>query len=655
MENTPNNNKIIDKHCDYSIDHMSLEDVVAENERRKLLLVEHYDPIVGEGSCLPRVPWQWHDGNGRECVVMIPEAMAIELEAQPGLSEDEWQQMRIKHDFEYWCATCVSILDKVTGRMVKMRLNSPQRRVLAVLEGQRRSNSPLRLIMLKARQWGGSTLVQMYMAWIQLVLKTNWNSLICGHLHQTSAAIKGMYTRVLRNYPLCFARDRKRPVLKTFEGSRNVQQLGGSESLIITGTAQNQDAIRGYDVKMAHLTEVAFWPDSTLHSPEDVIRSISGTVPLEPLTMLVLESTANGMGNYFHNEWIRAKAGQSDKVPVFVPWTEIAIYRQPVSDVPGLIVELDDYEKRLWDDGCTLEMINWYHHKRREYPTQNLMAAEFPTTDTEAFMSTSRNFFPAEWIDRMLGKTNAPLLRGDMVARGAHTLEGVRFNETPSGDMVVWKMPEGKAVRNRYMVVVDVGGRNDTSDWSVIAVFDRRLGDGFSDEDRVPEVVAQWRGHTEHDLLVWKAAQVARLYHNALLVFESNTLECEGDVGNNLMDRIKLAYRNLYHRKTEGGAFKPGFHTNAKTKVSAVYNLLSYVRDEAYIENDHDAVVEMGNYELDARGRYNARRGTHDDILMTRAIGLQIIEDMRVAEGRSRVVCKDDFMRGHQLKFNFYG
>lgn len=345
-------------HC--LIDSLSLDEVIAENERRKLLLEDHYDPIAGVGSYVPRVAWRWHDDDGEQCEVLIPEAMARELESLPSLNDDEWQQLRIKHDFEYWCATCVSILDKVTGRMVLMRLNRPQRRVLALLEEQRRGERPLRLIMLKARQWGGSTLVQMYMAWIQLVLKRNWNSLICGHLLQTSAAIKGMYTRALRNYPKHLTGDGERPKLKTFEGSRNVQQLSGSESLIITGTAQNQDAIRGYDVKMAHLTEVAFWPVSTLHNPEDVIRSISGTVPLEPLTLLVIESTANGVGNFFHKEWIRAMAGQSDKQPVFVPWTEIAIYRQAVSDVAKLVGELDNYEKRLWEDGCTLEMINWY-------------------------------------------------------------------------------------------------------------------------------------------------------------------------------------------------------------------------------------------------------------------------------------------------------
>lgn len=169
------------------------------------------------------------------------------------------------------------------------------------------------------------------MAWIQLVLKSNWNSLICGHLHQTSAAIKAMYERALRNYPKHLTVDGKKPTLLAFEGSRHVRQLSGSESLVISGSARSQDSVRGYDIKMAHLTEVAFWPTTLLYSPAEVIRSIGGTIPLEPLTMLVLESTANGVGNYFHEEWLRSKAGESDKEAVFVPWYEIEIYRMPVA------------------------------------------------------------------------------------------------------------------------------------------------------------------------------------------------------------------------------------------------------------------------------------------------------------------------------------
>ena len=80
------------------------------------------------------------------------------------------ETQRMATDFEYWAARCVKIKDKLSGKLVPFRLNRPQRRVLSMLEEQRRGGRPIRMIMLKARQWGGSTLMQMYMAWIQMIL-----------------------------------------------------------------------------------------------------------------------------------------------------------------------------------------------------------------------------------------------------------------------------------------------------------------------------------------------------------------------------------------------------------------------------------------------------------------------------------------------------
>lgn len=667
MENT-NHNIIPQEHNDntnsadqeqepsFEIDRLTVEEIIAINLERKTALQDCYDPIAGIGCCGPRVERELRLDGEIQGKFLIPQSMAAELDSRPCRSMEQWQRLRIKHDFEYWCATCVTILDKVSGRLQNMVLNKPQRRVLRELEKQRLDNKPLRLILLKARQWGGSTLVQIYMAWIQLVLKSNWNSLICGHLHQTSQALKAMYRRVLRNYPKHLTDDGNKVALKTFEGCANVQQLSGSDSLVIAGSAQSQDAIRGYDVKMAHLSEVAFWPCTKLHSPEDVIRSIAGSIPMEPLTMIVLESTANGVGNYFHQEWLRSKSKMSDKAAVFVPWYEIEIYRMEVADVSLLIAEMDNYEKWLWEScGCTLEMINWYHHKRKEYPTQSLMAAEFPSTDIEAFTSTSNKVFATEIIDRMRHGNVNPMQRGDMVARGAKTLEGVDFVINDAGPMELWKRPVPSRFRNRYVVVVDVGGRSDNSDWSVIAVFDRNLDTGDDNRQSRPEVVAQWRGHLDHDELAWKAAQIAFYYNKALLVFESNTLECEGDVGNLIFQQIKAVYPNLYHRKGNDGQKgepKPGFQTNKKTKQSAIYNLIAYARDGSYIERDKKAVDEMAFYELKPNGKgYGARKGKHDDILMTRAIGLMLIEEMRVNEGRSRAINPNYFVNNLHLSF----
>ena len=134
---------------------------------------------------------------------------------------------------------------------------------------------------------------------------------------------------------------------------------------------------------MAHLSEVAFWPHTRLKSPESLIRSVCGSVALLPDSVVVMESTANGTGNYFHQECERAKRGESDKRFLFIPWFEIEMYSVPVEDYDALITSLTDYEKDLWDKGATLEAIAWYRMKRKEYRDHADMMAEYPSDDVE--------------------------------------------------------------------------------------------------------------------------------------------------------------------------------------------------------------------------------------------------------------------------------
>ena len=52
------------------------------------------------------------------------------------------------------------------------------------------------------------------------------------------------------------------------------------------------------------------------------------------------------------------------------------------------------------------------------------------------------------------------------------------------------------------------------------------------------------------------------------------------------------------------------------------------VRDDAYVERDVDACDELAVYECRQSGRFAAKPGHHDDILMTRAIGLYVASGM---------------------------
>ena len=350
------------------------------------------------------------------------------------------------------------------------------------------------------------------------------------------------------------------------------------------------------------------------------MRSVNGTVGRVEDSVVVLESTANGMGQYFHTEWLRACSGKSDKTPIFVPWHEIEAYRSPVRDVAQLWDAMDAYEHQLWDDGLTLEMIQWYHDKRREALSHAAMMAEFPTTATEAFVCSGFSVFDLANLDRLRRHCKPPVEVGDIEA-DHRSLDNVHFVPASTGLLKVWSHPQ---TGERYLVAVDVGGRSEKADYSVIAVISCT-----DPRHRLPEVVAQWRGHIDHDLLAWKAAQVAQYYNHAKLVVESNTLETRhgvGGTGQYILDVLQGHYTNLY-RRANG---RLGFHTDVGNKSEMINNLISCVRDLRYIERDHEAVDEMAVYEQHGAS-YGARRGHHDDILITRAIALWV---MQIAPGQ---------------------
>lgn len=113
----------------------------------------------------------------------------------------EFVKCRVKYDFEYWVYSFIRIKDKVSPKDIPFLLNRAQRKMLAALESLRIAGSPIKFILLKARQWGGSTLVEMYQLWIMLVHRRNWHTVICGDVESQSRTVRAMLTKALQNYP----------------------------------------------------------------------------------------------------------------------------------------------------------------------------------------------------------------------------------------------------------------------------------------------------------------------------------------------------------------------------------------------------------------------------------------------------------------------
>lgn len=669
----------------------NIQDILKENARRKQEADAIFDPISGLGSTGRRFHfkvqgldemWLPEPMRSEPDVRDLLEAGSLDSLLQRRLGRHitqrdrengalRFRRLRMLHDFPYWAASCAYIKNKSGGDDMLFRLNRPQRRLVEKFEEMRTAGRPIRLILLKARQWGGSTCSQLYMAWLQLVHRQGLNSLIIAHQGVGSDEIKDMFDRMMDRYPeeLLYPVGEKPP-----RAEKRVEWVGKSRSMIRVnarnckikvGTAERPDSCRGGDYSLVHCSEVGIWKKTLGKTPEQILRSACSGVLLQPLTMIVYESTANGTGNFFHREYEAARRGESQFDSLFISWFEIAQYSLPLSDEErtSLAVKLfeghsqeaarSDREQPgsylwwLWQKGATLEAIAWYISERSKYSEHGLMASEYPSDDVEAFVHSGARVFDRYKVENLRSGCVRPAYVGEIDVQGAtdlasrhipdhrraELLSEVEFHPIANGGWQIWSLPDGLHMSERYVAVVDVGGRSMKSDWSVIVIFDRApmmRGEG-------PEVVAQWRGHTDFDILAWRAAMAAKFYDDALLVIESNTLETrdpdrdtDGDQSNFLLNRLRDVYPNLYARSRSeeevrrGAPSRFGFHTNVATKPMIIATLVKVIREGLYTERDECTLDEFLAYERRQNGSYGAIAGCHDDLLMTRAIGLHI-------------------------------
>ena len=667
----------------------AVQDIIKENDRRNAEIYAKFDPISGYGSvgerkevCIGDFPIQrqWlpvemmnvplvaqlvECGSVR---AFLTDCMEVEYNEADRLKViEEFVRVRCRYDFAFWAATFVYIKNKEGGEDVLFRLTRPQRRFVGRLETLRKAGKPIRIILLKARQWGGSTTSQLYMAWLQLIHKVGLNSLIIAHQGSASDEIKDMFDRMIKYYPVDMlhklgeAYSENEPKLVGVGKSGSIFRVPQRNCKIKIGTAQRPDGCRGGDYSLVHLSEVGLWEATEGKKPEDIVCSACSGVLYKPYTMIVYESTANGTGNFFQQEYDDAKRWVNGKKvsqfeAMFVSWFDIEKYSLPVENITDFATTLyynrnntnvisnreesGSYLWWLWNIGATLEAIHWYVVERAKYNDHASMASEYPSDDIEAFVHSGTMVFDKYKVEAFKKSCEkGPRYVGDVYAdadEGKNALKNLRFSEDRQGMLWIWEKPEidpDEKITNRYLTVVDVGGRSAKADWSVIVVFDRL----FMMDGGKPVVVAQWYGHCDIDLLAWKAAQVAAFYDNSLLVIESNTLEThdkerdvDGDQSQFILNQLKRVYPNLYARKQseedilQGVPKKYGFHTNVATKPMIISTLVKVVRENLYIERDKRCLDEYLTYEKKPNGAYGAVIGKHDDLLMTRAIGLHI-------------------------------
>lgn len=621
--------------------------IIEENKAHRKALFSDYDPITGIGSPIEREKF-YLTSDGRHLLLpkYMMDADIIKTIQKYGCLDDyieahnldkdeiysQLTRARITYDFEFWAATCATIFDKLTGKEVKFKLRKAQRKLLKVLVETLFAMKPIRIILLKARQWGGSTLIQLFMSWIQLFHRKNWNSVIAAHIEEAARNIRSMYTLMAERHP----KEIQEVRFKAFEGSTKNKQIVDRGSVIYIGSMERPNSLHSGNYKLVHCSEVGLWKATKERKPSDFVNSFEGSVPLEPFTVVALESTAKGTGNFFHTTWQGAERGENAYTPVFVAWWEIDMYTKPFRDFKEMkmfVESMNANELYMFSLGATLEGLNWYRDKRMSYENDWDMQEGFPSTPEEAFVTSGRKAHHPLIVKQMEVFTKKPEFIGEMFADAAQGVEAInrslRFQELAKGEFWIWKKPDtSKLYHNRYIVSLDIGGASAGADWSVIRVLDRlpMMNGG------VPEFVATYRFHMDQDLTAWRAVQVAKYYCDALLVVERNSLRqlsTEGNFAITVLDIIAQVYSNIYFRDDpdkirEGLPPRYGFFTDKNNKELVVTAMNKGLRDMGFIERDQRMLDECGWYELKQNGSYGAIEGQHDDIYMSSGIALYV-------------------------------
>ena len=517
----------------------------------------------------------------------------------------------IRDDFYAYCQHNLKIVN-VYNELVPLVPNTEQRQLIDHVISCLAESKPIRVIILKSRKIGFSTIIEAMMYW-WTATHQNINSKVIAHDLESSQTIYKMFQRFYDNSHPFFQPSKKYYTKRdlTFDNEDGT----GLKSSMSIATADNPNVGRGDTISWLHASEVAFWGDGG-----KIAAGLMEAVPLVPNTAIFLESTANGLGGYFYEEWQAAERGESLYTPFFFPWYEHDKYSQKTTNLKPTAEE-QEWMRRY---NLTKGQISWYRMKKKSFNhNKELMKQEYPFTPQESFLVSGRPRFDMETLQLMELRAKEPEYY-ELYEKG----DNVVAEKAQFSNLKVWKKPmEG----HKYTIGADVSEGLENGDFSVAEVMDKDT----------METVARWRGHIEPAEFGDLIEMLARWYNQALVGVEVN------NHGLTVVQRLRdRRYPNMYRRekgfdeRLESPTAKLGWRTDQKTKYLMINALAEAINEKKIKDYDIVFIKECMTYVIDSRGRTNAQQGEFDDTVIAKAINLQMFEWTDVSQYRQNVKTK---------------
>jgi hypothetical protein len=522
---------------------------------------------------------------------------------------------KLYEDFEFYAAKCIKIRTK-QGKIAPLVLNRVQRRFVKKCIAQLQKYGRVRMVVLKARQQGLSTVISALQYW-WLSQRKAQKGLVMAHEAESTTTLFDMYRRIHDNVP-----DIVRPSTKY--SSRSELVFDKLDSALRVATAGGRGVARGETLTFAHLSEVAFWPTAFANTN---FNGLVQAIPEEDGTFIFLESTAQGVTGKFYEMAMGAE--RTDHMwngyeLFFSAWFESAEYREPA---PADFQRTPEEEKliaRFHDAGLTSNDQLYWRRKKVATNGLDLFKQEYPATPEEAFLSTGRPIFNNDYISERLKDVKQPITT--MAVEETYDEQSGRplplrvIREHPRGELKVYRPLDPK---ESYVIGADVGmglrqgvkGRKD-GDPSVAQILDSQM-----------RQVAVWRGLCHPDVFAKILETLGYHYNSATIAPERNN--------HGLVTCVALRdanYPYIYTDQVEGtlepdkDTIKLGFFTSEATKPLIIDKLRACDREREIEINDETTLKEMMTFVVNENGRMEAEAGTHDDCVMSLAIAAYIHE-----------------------------
>ena len=485
------------------------------------------------------------------------------------------------------------------SKLVNFRFNEVQEALWEYAED--RKHRGLSIIIDKSRKQGVSTFWLLY--YLDDTLWTpHTTSFIMAHtrddVQKLFKIVKLAYNECPRAVKLESGYTWPKPTAKY--DNKNELSFDGINSTIYVGLENRGDTINNL-----HVSEAAHIKDA-----EKRMTATLGAVPENGRSNTTIESTANGVGDWFQETYSECETDSGPYFPFFFGWWQKADnFITPLPDYtpsPEVLLKAALIKARHGVKISPGQMCWWDKTKSKQ---RKKMDQEHPTVAEESFLTSAGMVFDPEAMQKIAPAK--PIMSRPIKVETRERREDGTFkltHETFQADIYVLPKPG-----RRYVLGGDpsegVGG--DSSVAEIIDAVTLEQVEEFKSDKIKP---AQFAIVVDN---------LCRYYNNALAAVERN------NHGHLVLDRLKDIYGNIFIRlvldeKTKKQTRKLGWETNSATRDLILDEFEQLVADLSVKINSAILKSEMLTFVSDDTGRREAKQGKHDDTIIAFAIALKV-------------------------------